>query len=172
MAPALARDGVARYDGFGLQLTEGFNELKDDPNQLLIAVIATIPYNLVLWYKDNIYSSKLSQLIYDKISSESNSVIKHLLICIVIYEQPDGWQEVVRKYMADLNKSSFFYGNTLDTLKSMYANGVMSDANVAKTKDLILLGYTKLLSSDNKMHPGEMKRINKQVLPNRTDMDE
>lgn len=172
MAPALARDGVARYDGFGLQLTEGFNELKDDPNQLLIAVIATIPYNLVLWYKDNIYSSKLSQLIYDKISSESNSVIKHLLICIVIYEQPDGWQDVVRKYMADLNKSSFFYGNTLDTLKSMYANGVMSDANVAKTKDLILLVYTKLLSGDNKLHPGEMKRINKQVLPNRTDMDE
>ena len=54
----------------------------------------------------------------------------------------------------------------------MYANGVMSDANVAKTKDLILLGYTKLLSSDNKMHPGEMKRINEQVLPNRTDIDE
>lgn len=173
MAPALAKDGVARYDGFGLALTEGFDELRDDPNKLLIAVIATIPYNLVLWYKDNIYSSKLSQLIFDQIATEGNSVIKHLLVCIVIHEQPDGWQDVVRKYMTELGKHSFYYGNTLDTLKSMYANGIMSEANIARTKDMILLGYTKLVSNDNRMHPGNMKHINKQVaLPNREESEE
>lgn len=167
MAPALAKDGVARYDGFGLKLTEGFDELRDDPKRLLIAVIATIPYNLVIWYKDNIYSSKLAQLIFDQIASEKNSVIKHLLICIIIHEQPDGWNDIVRKYMSELDKYSFFYGNTLDTLKTMYANGIMSEANIARTKDMILLGYTKLVSNDNRMHPGNMRHINKQVLPNR-----
>ncbi len=167
MAPALAKDGVARYDGFGLKLTEGFDELRDDPKRLLIAVIATIPYNLVIWYKDNIYSSKLAQLIFDQIASEKNSVIKHLLICIIIHEQPDGWNDIVRKYMSELDKYSFFYGNTLDTLKTMYANGIMSEANIARTKDMILLGYTKLASNDNRMHPGNMRHINKQVLPNR-----
>ena len=167
MAPALAKDGVARYDGFGLKLTEGFDELRGDPKRLLIAVIATIPYNLVIWYKDNIYSSKLAQLIFDQIASEKNSVIKHLLICIIIHEQPDGWNDIVRKYMSELDKYSFFYGNTLDTLKTMYANGIMSEANIARTKDMILLGYTKLASNDNRMHPGNMRHINKQVLPNR-----
>lgn len=167
MAPALAKDGVARYDGFGLKLTEGFDELRDDPKRLLIAVIATIPYNLVIWYKDNIYSSKLAQLIFDQIASEKNSVIKHLLICIIIHEQPDGWNDIVRKYMSELDKYSFFYGNSLDTLKTMYANGIMSEANIARTKDMILLGYTKLASNDNRMHPGNMRHINKQVLPNR-----
>lgn len=173
MAPALAKDGVARYDGFSLKLTEGFEKLKDDPKRLLLAIIAAIPENLVLWYKDNIYSSKLAQLIFDKIASEGNSVIKHLLICIIIHEQPDSWNDVVRKYMSELDKHSFFFGDTLDTLKTMYANGVMSEANIAKTKDLILLGYTKLVSNDNRMHPGNMRHINKQVaLPNREESEE
>ncbi len=172
MAPALAKNGVAKYEGFGLKLVEDFNDQKDDPNRLLVNVIANIPYNLVLWYKDNIYSSKLAQLIFDQIESTKNTVIKHLLICIVIYEQPDGWSEIVRKYMSELDKHSFYYGNTLDTLKSIYANCIMSDANILKTKEMILLGYTKLGSNDNKMHPGNVKHVNKQVLPNRERIDE
>lgn len=167
MAPALAHDGFARYDGFSLVLTDGFNEHRNNPNRLLIAVISAMPYNLVRWYKDNFYSSKLSQLIFGQIKSETNSVIKHLLISIVIHEQPDGWDKVVRKYLSDLDKHSFYYGDSLDTLKSMYSNGNMSDENLQKTKSLILLCYTKLVSNDDKMHPGEIKHINKKVLPNR-----
>lgn len=167
MAPALAHDGFARYDGFSLVLTDGFNEHRNNPNRLLIAVISAMPYNLVRWYKDNFYSSKLSQLIFDQIKLEINSVIKHLLICIVIHEQPDGWDKVVRNYLSDLDKHSFYYGDSLDTLKSMYSNGNMSDANIQRTKSLILLCYTKLVSNDDKMHPGEIKHINKKVLPSR-----
>lgn len=167
MAPALAHDGFARYDGFSLVLTDGFNEHRNNPNRLLIAVISAMPYNLVRWYKDNFYSSKLSQLIFDQIKLETNSVIKHLLICIVIHEQSDGWDKVVRDYLSDLDKHSFYYGDSLDTLKSMYSNGNMSDANIQRTKSLILLCYTKLVSNDDKMHPGEIKHINKKVLPSR-----
>ena len=172
MAPALAKNGVARYDGFGLALSEGFNELGNEPNKLLISVIAAIPENLVLWYKDSMYSSKLAQLIFDHISSEKNPVIKHLLVCIIIHEQPDDWDNIVKKYMSELDKRSFFFGNTLDTLKSMYANGVMSGTNISKTKALILLGYTKLASNDNRIHPSNMKYINKQVLPDRENIEE
>lgn len=172
MAPALAKNGVARYDGFGLALSDGFNELGSEPNKLLIDVIAAIPENLVLWYKDSIYSSKLAQLIFDQITIEKNPVVKHLLVCIVIHEQPDGWNNIVKRYMSELDRHSYFFGNTLHTLRSMYADGVMSDANIAKTKDLILLGYTKLASNDNRIHPGDMKFINKQVLPDREEMEE
>lgn len=62
-------------------------------------------------------------------------------------------------------------GNTLDTLKLMYANGSMSDADIQRTKNLILLCYTKLASNDDKMHPGEIKYINKKVLPSREQTD-
>lgn len=172
MVPALAYEGFANYDGFGLRLSESFNSYKDDPNRLIIAIIAAIPLNLMKWYKDNIYSAKLSQLIFDQIENEKNVVIKHLLICMIIHEQPSGWDDIVRRYLTDIDKNSYYFGNTLDTLKMMYANGIMSESNVARTKNLIMLSYTKLISKDNKLHPGDIKRINKDVLPNRKDLTE
>ena len=172
MVPALAYEGFANYDGFGLRLSESFNSYKDDPNRLIIAIIAAIPLNLMKWYKDNIYSAKLSLLIFDQIENEKNVVIKHLLICMIIHEQPSGWDDIVRRYLTDIDKNSYYFGNTLDTLKMMYANGIMSESNVARTKNLIMLSYTKLISKDNKLHPGDIKRINKDVLPNRKDLTE
>lgn len=41
----------------------------------------------------------------------------------------------------------------------MYAKGAMSDADLAKTKTLILLGYTKLATKGNKMNPGMIKKM-------------
>lgn len=171
MAPALAKDGIANYDGFGLALSENFNKYKDNPNRLLIAIIAAIPFNLIKWYKDNLYSSKLSNLIYEQIESEKNVVIRHLLICMIIHEQPDGWSDVVKRYLSDINKHSYYFGNTLETLRSMYANGVMSEANIARTKDLIMLSYTKLAAKDNKLHPSNIRTINKKLLPARKEQN-
>lgn len=75
MAPALAKDGIARYDGFGLTLSDSFEKFKDEPNRLLIAIISAIPYNLTKWYKDNLYSAKLSQLIFDQIEFEKKTLL-------------------------------------------------------------------------------------------------
>ena len=60
MAPALARDGVAGYDGFSLQLDETFDFENMSDDERLIAVIGAIPLNIISWYKDDIYSAKLA----------------------------------------------------------------------------------------------------------------
>ena len=165
MAPALAIDGKAGYDDFSLQLTEGFDKYKDDKNRLLIEVISAIPHNIVSWYKDNIYSSKLADLFFDKIRRETNPVIKHVMVKFIIYEQPAGWEVVTRKYLSDSHKSSFYFGDTLSSLRVMYKRGVMSDADVAKTKQLILLAYTKLASKDGRMNADLIRNLNKELLP-------
>ena len=167
MAPALAKDGIAGYDGFKLTLSDGFEEFKDDPKRLLIQIIVSIPFNLIKWYKDDFFSSKLADLIYDKINLEKNPVIKHVLISIIIHEQPDNWHSIVRKYLSEVDNKSYYFGDTIDTLASMYANGIMSEANIAKVRDLIYLAYTKLYSNDNRLHPGKTKYINGNVLPKR-----
>lgn len=169
MAPALAKDGIARYDGFGLALSDSFKQYENDTNRLLIAIISAIPLNLIKWYKDNLYSAKLSQLIFDHIETEKNSIIKHLLVCMIIYEQPDGWNDIVRKYLSNIDKHSYYFGNTLETLRSMYANGIMSDSDITKTKNLILLSYTKLRSKDNKLHPDGIRKIDQKILPKRNE---
>ena len=115
------------------------------------------------------YSAKLSQLLFDQIGIEKNNIIKHLLICIIIHEQPDGWSEIIKKYLSNIDKHSYYFGNTLDTLRSMYANGIMSDSDIARTKNLILLSYTKWRSKDNKLHPDSIKNINQKILPKRED---
>ena len=66
----------------------------------------------------------------------------------------------------------FYFGDTLSSLRMMYAKGAMSEANVARTKDLIFLAYTKLASKDGRMNPGMMKNINTSVLPERSRQEE
>ena len=167
MAPALAMEGKAGYDDFRLHLDNTFDTQSGDKRQLLIDIMSAIPHNIVTWYKDNIYSSKLTDLLYEKIENESNPVIKHVLINLVVYEQPKHWEDVVRKYMEKVDKRSFYFGDTLSSLRVMYAKGAMSDNNIAKTKTLILLGYTKLASKDNKMNPSKIREIASDVLPQR-----
>lgn len=172
MAPALTMDGKAGYDDFRLHLDETFDTKTDDKRHLLIDVMSAIPHNIVTWYKDNIYSSKLTDLLYEKIENETNIVIKHILVNLVIYEQPDRWDDVVRRYLDKVDKKSFYYGDTLSSLKVMYAKGAMSDANVAKTRNLILLGYTKLASKNDRMNPGMIRTLKPELLPLRESHDE
>lgn len=172
MAPALAMDGQAGFDDFRLYIDDSFNKETTDKKRLLIDIMSAIPHNIVSWYKDNIYSAKLADLLYEKIENEQNPVIRHILVSLVIYEQPDHWSDVVRKYLAKTDKNSFYFGDTLSSLRVMYAKGAMSEANVARTKDLIFLAYTKLASKDGRMNPGMMKNINTSVLPERSRQEE
>lgn len=167
MAPALAMDGKAGYDDFRLHLAESFDTKSSDKRQLLIDIMSAIPHNILTWYKDNIYSSKLADLLYERIEQETNPVIKHVLINLVVYEQPNLWDNVVRKYLEKSDKQSFYFGDTLSSLRVMYAKGAMSDANLAKTKTLLLLGYTKLASKGNKMNSSMIKKIDPNILPHR-----
>ena len=167
MAPVLAYEGKAGYDDFRLQLSESFQKYKDNPQRLLVNVISCIPLNILKWYKDDIYSSKLADLLFDRIDVENNPVMKHILVSLTIYEQPERWNSVVEKYLADMNRNSFYFADTINVLETMYANGVMSEKNIAKTRNLILLAYTKLASKDNRLRPGDVKWVKKDVLPER-----
>ncbi|MBQ2882336.1 MAG: metallophosphoesterase [Alphaproteobacteria bacterium] len=167
MVPALAMDGKAGYDDFRLHLDDTFNKESVDKKRLLIDVMSAIPYNIIMWYKDNIYSSKLADLLYEKIENETNLVIKHVLVNLIVYEQPEHWENVVRRYLEKIDKRSFYFGDTLSSLRMMYSKGAMSSVNLAKTKNLIFLAYTKLASSNNKMNPSMIRDIKPSILPQR-----
>lgn len=166
MAPALARDGVAGYDGFSLQLDESFKNYTSDEERLM-DVIVSIPMNMLSWYKDDIYSAKLANLIYSKINNPLNPITKHLLVGIVVNEQPDKWFENVRKYLADVDRNSYYFGNTLDMLLLKWRFDVMSEQNASNTKLLYMAGIAKLYSDSNKLELANAKRIKPSSLPER-----
>ncbi len=171
MAPALAIEGVAGYDGFSLQLDDSFDH-NLSPDQKLISVITAIPWNIVSWYKDDIYSAKLANLMYSKITLPLNPIAKHLLIGVVISEQPDKWTETVRKYLSELDRNSYYFGDTLDMLSAKWRFGSMSEVDASNTRTLLLAGYSKLYSGSNIMELSKAKMIKSNILPEREVSDE
>lgn len=164
MAPALAHDGMAGYDGFSLQLDETFDD-KGTDEEKLIAVIAAIPFNLLSWYKDDIYSSKMANLMYGKIGGVLSPIVRHLLVGIVISEQPDRWAEVVRKYLADTDRNSFYFNDALGLLEHKWRFDSMSETDAANIRMLLLAGYAKFKSNSNQLDLGKAKNL--RYLPER-----
>lgn len=116
LAPLLADKGNVAFEGAAFQLDEEDFKI-NDPVQKRIAVLLALPTNVVKMFKDDIYSIKIGPLLIDKALNESNSLIKHELMILIIAERPKKWREVVDNYIVGLDKNSFFLSDTLLVLK-------------------------------------------------------
>ena len=79
-------------------------------------MLLALPTNVVKFFKDDLYSIKIGPLIIDKALNESNSLIKHELMLLIIAERPKKWREVIDNYVVSLDKNSFFLSDTLSVL--------------------------------------------------------
>jgi hypothetical protein len=171
MAPALARDGEAGYDGLNLSLAESFDQYKDDLHQLLIQIIVCIPLNIIEWYKGDFFSEKLSGLIYEKIDKQTNPIIRHIMIGILIKERPKGWSEVVRNYLSKMDGQSYYFGNAVEFLEASYRRASMSDQDIARTKTLLLTAYRKMDTKGRYFQGSNYSGREVNRLPQRLDID-
>jgi len=86
IAPLLADKGNVAFEGARFDLDEDdFNIF--DPIQKRMAVLSSVPTNVVKFFKDDIYSIKIGPLLIDKALKESNSLIKHELMILIIAER-------------------------------------------------------------------------------------
>ena len=112
LIPVLATKGRAEYGGAGFLLSDNFGETEEERARNILFVILT---NVVGFFKDDIYSSKISPLLYGiekKKSfkmSQNNRIISELEKC---YEKDDfkGGLKVATKHISsiqqnDINKS-------------------------------------------------------------------
>jgi hypothetical protein len=115
LAPFLADNGNVAFEGARFNLDEDDFKI-DDPVQKRIAVLLAVPTNIVRIFKDDIYSIKIGPLLIDKAQSESNSLIKHELMILIVAERPKKWREVINNYIVSLEKNSFFLSDILSVL--------------------------------------------------------
>lgn len=116
LSPLLADKGNVAFDGIGFHLgEEAFNIT--DPVRKRLMVLLAVPTNVVKYFKDDLFSTKMGPLIIDKALHESNSLIKHELMLLIIAERPRSWIKIVDDYIISLNKNSFFLSDVLQTLK-------------------------------------------------------
>jgi hypothetical protein len=113
--PLLADKGNVAFEGAMFELDEDDFSF-DDPIQKRLAVLLALPTNVVKFFKDDIFSTKMGPLLIDKALSETNSLLKHEIMILIIAERPNQWHKTIDDYIVNLDKNSFFLSDVLITL--------------------------------------------------------
>lgn len=115
LSPLLADKGNIAFEGAEFHLNEEDFDI-DDPAKKRLAVLLALPTNIVRLFKDDLYSNKIGPLLIDKALKESNTLVKHELMLLIIAERPKKWREVIDNYIVSLDKNSFFLSDVLFVL--------------------------------------------------------
>lgn len=134
LSPLLADKGDVAFEGARFHLDEEDFDISD-PNLKRLAVLLAVPTNVVKFFKDDLFSSKMGPLLIDKAENETNSLIKHELMLLLISERPQNWRETIDAYIVSLDKNSFFLSDTLSVLNFNI------DYNTTDINDLQSLKY-------------------------------
>ena len=115
----------------------------------------------------NLFSKKMTTLIYDKINNKDNDLIKHMLNLFVLNKRPKDWAKCLEKYIEEENKNSFYLYDIYHNLRAEYQYSFATEGDVRSMKKLIKMTATK---HDKGMKKPSQKMINKvsdSILPER-----
>ncbi|MBX8510561.1 hypothetical protein K5D34_12825 [Pseudomonas cichorii] len=163
LSPLLASQGRAAFEGQGFILEKGFGNTLDEK---LKRIYLANPYNIVKLFSGDLYSNKIAPLIYDRIDSETDQLIKHNLIIMIINERPINWKNCVEKYISSQPKNSFYLFNVVQTLTNKYKFDFASNTQLSEIKYLLKSGYAKH-EFGKKPTLVEMRKISNSVIPQR-----
>lgn len=155
-APMLAEHGVATYDRANFVLVGDFGaELIERVSR----ICCSIPYNVVSWHQDDLYSQKMGPLLFDQIDSCCLSDIsRHELMLLLIHQRPKNWSKYVQNYIANVPRNSFYLFDVYDSLRSQYKYGFASPQTLREIERMIKMASVKHLTGEK--NPGQ-KSISK-----------
>lgn len=116
LSPLLADKGSIAFEGASFLLDEEDFSISN-PDEKRLAVLLSIPTNIVKFFKDDLYSVKMGPLLINKAETENNSLLKHEMMLLIIAERPKGWNKTIDSYIVKLDKNSFFLSDVLNTLE-------------------------------------------------------
>jgi hypothetical protein len=160
LAPFLADNGNVAFEGARFNLNEDDFKI-DDPVQKRTAVLLSLPTNVVKFFKDDLYSTKIGPLLIDKAINESNSLIKHELMILIIAERPKKWREVIDNYIVNLDKNSFFLSGVLSVLNYNIDFKATELGDVQSLKMLAKKCRAKHILQNNNPDIGLINRLDK-----------
>lgn len=136
LTPALAKKGFGGYGGAGFKLNGNF---PDEPEKRIIPIITNIPFNIIEWYKNDVFSDKRFSIYKDAILNNKNPILRHISALLVLKCRPTGWKEITNNYIGTLPKNSYFLGDVFHNLCHCYSIDTMSTPDLGSTKRLIEL---------------------------------
>lgn len=164
ITPILAAKGNATYDGMDFILSGDFG---DTFKKKIDNILSEIPFNLVMMYRNDLFSRKMGPLLYDHLNKEKNALKKHELILLIIYDRPRNWKTHVENYIASISKDSFYLADIVSALREEYKYSYASPQVLIEIAYLIKMGLAKHQFGIKKPLIGSIKRIGNQALPKR-----
>lgn len=120
LTPILAAVGLANFEGAAFLLVGNFGSAGDSIEERINTILATLPRNIVEWYKDDLFSHKMGPLLLDQLATEDSELKKHLLVIFQIYQRPKDWRTKIENYIASISKDSFYLFNIVLILSNQY----------------------------------------------------
>jgi hypothetical protein len=157
LTPILADKGRAGYDGHSFALQGDFGDSFEKRLNRIIQVNMT---NVVGFFKDDIYSSKIAPLLYEHFKSETNLNKKHQLALLLIFCRPREWRKQIQEYIISLQKNSFYLYDTHNALMAKYNFDFISEEERREITLLAKMCFAKHEFGSKNPTPKEMARIN------------
>lgn len=164
LIPILATKGRAEYGGAGFLLSDNFGTTEEERARNILFVILT---NVVGFFKEDIYSSKISPLLYDAFEHPTSPLIKQQLALLFIICRPKNWYNYIEKYIVSLPKDSFFLFEVLNEMRAQYKFGFIEENDSQILSTLIRKSLAKHMLGVNNPSPGQMKQIPNSCMPKR-----
>lgn len=164
LIPILATKGRAEYGGAGFLLSDNFGTTEEERARNILFVILT---NVVGFFKEDIYSSKISPLLYDAFEHPTSPLIKQQLALLFIICRPKNWYNYIERYIVSLPKDSFFLFEVLNEMRVQYKFGFIEENDSQILSTLIRKSLAKHMLGVNNPSPGQMKQIPNSCMPKR-----
>ncbi len=156
LTPILATKGEASFDGHGFILDGDFGDTFETRVNRIIQVNMT---NVVGFFKDDIYSSKIAPLLYEQFIKETDARKKHKIALLLIFSRPRKWKKEIENYIVSLQKNSFYLYDTHNALLSKYNYDFTTEEERSEISFLIKMCFAKHEFGSKKPGLHEIKQI-------------
>ena len=168
LIPVLASKGRAAYGGAGFLLSDDFGNTIEERARKILFVILT---NVVGFFKDDLYSSKISPLLHDSFDHPNNPLIKQQLALLFVICRPNKWYSKIEEYIVSLPTDSFFLYEIVNEMRAQYKFGFIEENDLRLLSCLIKKSLAKHEFSIKNPSPGQVKKISTSAIPRRDDRD-
>ena len=164
LLPPLAERGHASFDGAAFLLASDFGR---DPEERFREILCAIPYNVVRWYQDDLYSPKMAPLLLKSSAIQEDDIIRHAMVLLLIAKRPKGWREAVQQYIHTNHKKSFYLSDVSLKLHEQYKYAFAGARELRDIEYLLKMVTTKHLYGVKKPKAKAVSKIPDSVLPER-----
>jgi UDP-2,3-diacylglucosamine pyrophosphatase LpxH len=164
IAPILAKNGFGGIGGARFKLADDFPK---EYSECLKSILINMPFNVVNWYKDDIFSDKIVLLFKKYLLKYEDPIVRHIIALLIANCRPQGWSDIILDYIGTVHKNSYYLGDLFSNLRANYSAQFMSASELGQTEKLIKTCWSKHDTGSKLPGKNTISKVSDNVLPER-----